>query len=249
MSLLEELSKPFPPEKISWRVGSINKEKTEGRALAYVDARDVMQRLDEVCGTGWQCRYMPIGSKTCCEIGIYLAEEGTVAWRADGAGDTDYEADKGAFSSSFKRASVKWSIARYLYDLKAPWVAIVARGRSFVIAKNEIAGLQKLLPGSTVDAAKPAPKNAKGVGEARKWAEEHKAALMDCTDADEFLGTLDDSKPRWVKIFSDYPGVWEGPENSGLRADVAKTASVFGVVDSFDTFIDLIEAAAADAQP
>lgn len=97
--------------------------------------------------------------------------------------------------------------------------------------------------------SKPEPKNAKGVGEARKWAEAHKNALMDCADADEFIGTLNDSKARWVKIISDYPGVWEGPENSGLRADVAKTASVFGVVDSYETFLDVIEGAAADAKP
>ena len=52
------LTAPFDPARVSWRVGSTNKDKTRGMALAYIDARDVMDRLDDVCGPeGWQRRY------------------------------------------------------------------------------------------------------------------------------------------------------------------------------------------------
>ena len=37
--ILAKLAAPFPPERISWRVGPTNKEKTKGIALAYIDAR------------------------------------------------------------------------------------------------------------------------------------------------------------------------------------------------------------------
>ena len=118
------LSAPFPPEAISWRPGSTNKDKTKARALAYLDARDVMQRLDEVCGPGnWQSRYVPMpNGTTCCEIGIHSEREWI--WKANGAGNTDIEGEKGGYSDAFKRAAVLWGIGRYLYSLDSPWVRI-----------------------------------------------------------------------------------------------------------------------------
>lgn len=138
-----ELAEPFLTENISWRVGSTNRDKTKGMALAYMDARDVMERLDGVMGIGnWQDRYINAGNgKTCCEIGLYL--DGHWVWKSDGAGDTGMEGDKGAFSDAFKRAAVRWGIGRYLYDLKAPWVEIEAFGKSHRIKEAEIDKLNK----------------------------------------------------------------------------------------------------------
>jgi hypothetical protein len=137
---LSALSAPFPPDKISWRVGSTNKDKTKGMALAYIDARDVMDRLDEVCGpAGWQCSYPHANGKTVCSIGIKIGDEWV--WKANGAGDTDIEAEKGALSDAFKRAAVCWGIGRYLYDMDSPWVAIEPMGRSYKIADHEKARL------------------------------------------------------------------------------------------------------------
>jgi hypothetical protein len=131
------LAAPFPPEAISWRVGSMTKDKTKGMALAYVDARDVMERLDAVCGpAGWQCSYSHTNGKTVCDIGIRVfshmsegaeSSDATVAewiWKADGAGDSDIEAEKGALSDAFKRAAVRWGIGRYLYGVESPWVEV-----------------------------------------------------------------------------------------------------------------------------
>ena len=122
---LTELRKPFPRHKVSWRAQqvSLKGEQAKALALAYIDARDVADRLDEVVGPeNWQCRYefSPDGKKTLCEIGIRCGTEWI--WKADGAGDSDIEAEKGALSDAFKRAAVKWGVARYLYDLKSPWV-------------------------------------------------------------------------------------------------------------------------------
>lgn len=125
----EALAKPFPEESISWRVGSTNDDKTKGLALAYIDARDVMKRLDDVVGIGgWQDRY-PF--KGCCEISIKIGEEWIT--KSNGAGETKVEAEKGEFSDAFKRAAVMWGIGRYLYDLGNTWVNLKKQGNTHVI--------------------------------------------------------------------------------------------------------------------
>lgn len=123
---LQALAAEFPKDAISWRANSVSK-KDDGTgvalALAYIDARDVMERLDAVCGVaGWQDRYPHANGKTCCEIGVKCGDEWV--WKANGAGDSDVEAEKGAFSDAFKRAAVMWGIGRYLYDdrFKGVWV-------------------------------------------------------------------------------------------------------------------------------
>lgn len=118
------LAAPFPPDAVSWRVGSVTRDKTRGMALAFLDARDVMNRLDAVLGpAGWQCRYSHADDKkTVCDIAVKV--DGEWVWKADGAGETDIEAEKGSLSSAFKRAAVRWGIGRYLYDLPSPWVEL-----------------------------------------------------------------------------------------------------------------------------
>lgn len=129
----DALKAPFPMDAISWRAQTLSKDGTKALALAYVDARDVMNRLDEVCSpAGWQCKYSHANGKTVCDIGIKvspsfykdreLQENAEWVWKADGAGDSDIEAEKGALSDAFKRAAVRWGIGRYLYDLESPWV-------------------------------------------------------------------------------------------------------------------------------
>ena len=101
---IEKLSEPFPASAISWRIGSTNSDKTKAIPLAYIDARDVMERLDHVCGPqNWQCDYPFQG---CCRIGIKI--DGEWVWKSNGAGETHVEAEKGQYSDAFKRAAVSW---------------------------------------------------------------------------------------------------------------------------------------------
>lgn len=154
MTDLAKLFEPFPPESISWRIGSTNQAKTSGMALAFIDARDVMERLDQVCGpAGWQCRYPHANGKTVCEIGIKVDDEWV--WKADGAGDSDIEAEKGALSDAFKRAAVRWGVGRYLYALGSPWVEIEQKGRSSIIKPGEKAKLDRVARGAKVDFPSP----------------------------------------------------------------------------------------------
>lgn len=144
-----KLAAPFAPQEVSWRVGPTTKDKAKGMALAYVDARVVMDRLDAVCGPqGWQNRYSHANGKTVCDIGIKDAISGEWIWKADGAGDSEMEAEKGALSDAFKRAAVRWGIGRYLYETQSPWVEIEQHGNSYSIKDSERAKLHALLGGS-----------------------------------------------------------------------------------------------------
>ena len=119
------LKRPFPEKSISWRPGAITKDGTKCIPLAYIDARDVMHRLDEVFPMAWQCRYTHAEGKTICEIGVKIDKEWI--WRAGGAGDTDIEAEKGAISDAFKRAAVLFGIGQYLYNLPNEWMPCTDR--------------------------------------------------------------------------------------------------------------------------
>ena len=122
---LRDLFRPFSADSVHWRAQTVTKARGEGYAalaLAYLNSRDVMDRLDQICGpANWQCQHFDAGNgKLACKIGIRIDSEWI--WKSDGAGDTDIEAEKGAFSGSLKRAAVHWGIGRYLYDLGNTWV-------------------------------------------------------------------------------------------------------------------------------
>lgn len=116
-----KLSAPFPASAVSWRAQTLTNDGTKALALAYLDARDVMTRLDDVCGPeNWQDSFAETPSgRVICTIKIRCGDE----WisKSDGSGDTDIEGEKGGISSALKRAAVKWGIGRYLYDVDSPW--------------------------------------------------------------------------------------------------------------------------------
>jgi hypothetical protein len=142
-TLFDQLAAPFPPECVAWRVGPTNEKSRKpddpvrGQPLCYVDARTVMDRLDSVVGfDNWQCNYSPgVGTSIVCNIGLRIGNEWI--WKADGAGPSDMEADKGALSDAFKRAAVRFGIGRYLYDIRAPWVVLARKG-NFSYIPDEI---------------------------------------------------------------------------------------------------------------
>ena len=124
MSITDKLKQPFDPKVIHWRVGATTAKKegvkpweaSKGIALAYIDARDTMKRLDDVCGDLWQVEYPFEG---CARVGIKIDNEWL--WRSNGAGETEVEGEKGRYSDAFKRAAVLWGVGRYLYYLPNVW--------------------------------------------------------------------------------------------------------------------------------
>jgi hypothetical protein len=227
---VKALSAPFAPERISWRVGATSQAKDKGLALAYIDARDVMQRLDDVCGVdGWKCWYSHAGQKTVCDLSIRFGDEWIT--KANGAGDTDTEAEKGALSDAFKRAAVLFGIGRYLYDVPSIWVKIVQQGRSYIIADTEYArledALKKLSAGQTF-AADPRPKEdaPKNHGEARGSVgiTELKAQvgkflddLRDWNDPLSFEGFIEDNVELLDRCKEDLPQWYFGKSGSDVK--------------------------------
>lgn len=117
------LAAPFPPGAIHWRAQLVAERNGtfSALALAYIDARDVMDRLDEVCTpAGWTDAYIETAKgRTIGTISIKF--DGEWVSKTDGAGDTDVEGEKGSLSDALKRTAVKWGIGRYLYRLSDVW--------------------------------------------------------------------------------------------------------------------------------
>lgn len=133
------------------------------RALAafYIDARAVMDRLDDVVGAeNWKddyeialshnvviCRLsVRINGEwlTKVDVGVHVAR-GEDKKNAD---DLDKEY-KGVVSDSFKRAAVKWGIGRYLYDVPSQWYDFDPQKKRFTSPPR--------LPAAFLPRERPAP--------------------------------------------------------------------------------------------
>ena len=117
----EKLNDLFYDDEIEWRVGMIG-VKNSGEpwvtVLAYINARAVMERLDDACGQeNWQDDYVPGPSGgVLCKLSIRIGD--TWLTKCDVAENTDFEPVKGGVSDALKRALVKWSKgSRQLYKL------------------------------------------------------------------------------------------------------------------------------------
>jgi len=150
LKLLEQLGAPFAPGCVGWKPGATNQNKTKAIALAYIDARDVMDRLDTVLGPGgWRDEYEPLTAGAVrCRLWLRVGGEWVAKEDVGGASAQPDAGDKAkaAFSDALKRAAVKWGVGRYLYHLDAAWCEYDAQRKQF-------RGLPKLppwaLPGGT----------------------------------------------------------------------------------------------------
>ena len=120
-----ELARPFPSKDILWRPGSVTKAKDKCIPLAYIDARHVMERLDDVMGTmGWTREHRIDGEFILCKLSLWSNPLGEWVSKEDGANKSDIEGVKGGLSDAFKRAAVSFGIGRYLYAVPSSWVPI-----------------------------------------------------------------------------------------------------------------------------
>jgi hypothetical protein len=142
------LAAPFPEKRISWRIGRAGKNGNDIwiKALAYIDARDCMDRLDDVVGIyGWQDTYRKDGNSIICRLEVRT--EGIFLYKEDASYESDIEAVKGGISGAFKRVCVKWGIGRYLYDLKEGFATVCDKNTDGAIyAKTQELGVFYWLP-------------------------------------------------------------------------------------------------------
>ena len=101
-----------------WKVQSTIKGNNPSCiCVAYVDSRQVQDKLDDVCGPeNWTDDYSMVGNLLICRIGIKI--NGQWVYKSDTGSESNMEADKGHVSDAFKRCAVKWGIGRFLYDLE-----------------------------------------------------------------------------------------------------------------------------------
>lgn len=122
---LKDLQKKIP---YKWKIQAKPKQDKMGVCVAYIDARDCQDILDEVC---WQDkrqnRYVEIKWKLFCEIGI-LTDNWRIwksdSWSLEQNDDVNYETtSKWETSDSFKRACVQRGIGRFLYSLDKVFIS------------------------------------------------------------------------------------------------------------------------------
>lgn len=117
LSSLQSLKQELP---YRWKVQSAEVSGCE--CVAYIDARQVMDLLDEVLGPeNWQDHYREVAGKVYCDLSIRI--DGEWITKADCADD-----GSGAASEAFKRAAVKWGIGRFLFGLETIRLNSVAAG-------------------------------------------------------------------------------------------------------------------------
>ncbi len=135
--IYEKLKEKFAESDIEYRIGALNSDKTKGLALAYVSARAIQNRLDEVVGfENWKVSYREIQGGFLCTLSIKINDE----WisKEDGAGITGgYESIKGGISNAFKRvASSGFGIGRYLYNARDSWYCVKKQGSGYIFAET-----------------------------------------------------------------------------------------------------------------
>ncbi len=131
-TLAASLAAPFPSAAVNWKPQTLTKDKTRALAVAYIDARDVMDRLDDVVGQfNWQVEHIEACGQLVTRLGIRNPTSGEWVWKSDlgfvGGSESNNEdeqvkAIKGTPSDGLKRAGVAWGIGRYLYKLPKVWV-------------------------------------------------------------------------------------------------------------------------------
>lgn len=191
----KDLTKPWSKSEVKWRVGSLTKDKKKALPLAYVDARTVMQRLDDVLGAeNWQDRYEFHGDRVICYLSIKVDEWIT---KADGAGDTNVEGEKGGISDAFKRAAVKWGMGRELYDIKCRYMPVdeyknlVGDPWQYVIHKDKV----------------EEPPVDDGQRKAYQWANQFMLKLDDAASGQEVLDMQTEDEKALIRMQEKYPEI------------------------------------------
>lgn len=171
------LSEPFEPREVKFKPQMVKNNRC--LAMAYIDARLIQDRLDDVLGVeNWEDGYkiLPDGSVMCrlkVKLGdrwITKTDVGSPSEQPDGG-----DRLKAAFSDALKRAAVKFGIGRYLYRLPAQWV-------DYDPVKKQIAQVPQM-PAFAVPkpkpqvVAKPAPEPKKEMPAPEPKVEVPKAAL------------------------------------------------------------------------
>jgi hypothetical protein len=174
--LFAALAAPFAPQEVKTR-------SQAGRQFYYVTARTVMNRLDAVLGPeNWWDEYIPNANSVLCRLSVRLPD-GQILTKADAggyAGMSDQgDDDKSGYSDAFKRAAVKFGLARYLYRDGVPEFVrervlgqpAQTQGESRPAAEEPAPAMALSAAAEPESAPAPAPAPVRGSGRLREAAE------------------------------------------------------------------------------
>lgn len=132
--ITQALAAPFDLHEVKFKPQVVSGNRA--LALAYVDARVIQDRLDDVLGVeGWQDEYecLPDGS-VVCRLRLRIGGEWVTKMDVGGPSEQPDGGDrlKAAFSDALKRAAVKFGVGRYLYRLPTQWADYDPQKRQIV---------------------------------------------------------------------------------------------------------------------
>src|SRR5262249_44895061 len=123
-AITEALSVPFDPKDVKFKPQMVKNNRA--LAMAYIDARLIQDRLDDVLGAEhWQDEYQLLADgAVVCRLRLKLGGRWITKMDVGSPSEQPDVGDrlKAAFSDALKRAAVKFGIGRYLYRLPAQWV-------------------------------------------------------------------------------------------------------------------------------
>lgn len=133
IEIMQRLAEPFPYDAVGWKPQTLTKDKKKAMAIAFIDARNVMDRLDKTVGVeNWidEYRQMDHGNIEC-RLSVRINSEWITKIDVGGPSDQKDDGDKmkAAYSDALKRAAVKFGIGRYLYELVGQWVEVDEWGK------------------------------------------------------------------------------------------------------------------------
>lgn len=128
-AVLEVLALPFAADAIEWKCGARSNDRTRGIALAYVDSRDYIARLNEVFGLDWEDTYVFTVAENrllcVCTLKIHLPDGRVITRTGDGeCALSDDNATTVASAQAFKRSCVKFGLGAFLYSIPQQWVTL-----------------------------------------------------------------------------------------------------------------------------
>ncbi len=134
--IAEALAAFFPAAALGCKPGKVSGNRA--MVIWYIDARDVMDRLDQVVGVArWQDEYdcLPDGC-VVCRLSVWLNQDMVTKVDVGSPSEQPDDGDKrkAAFSDALKRAAVKFGVGRYLYAIPNAWADFDAQKKRFTVA-------------------------------------------------------------------------------------------------------------------
>lgn len=122
--ITREFLKPFDETEIKLKPAMVKNNRA--LVLAFIDARLVLDRLDEVVGiNNWRDEYQLLpGGEVECRLSVRIAGEWITKSDVGGQSEQPDDGDKmkAAFSDALKRAAVKFGVGRFLYRRPQQWM-------------------------------------------------------------------------------------------------------------------------------